>query len=94
MELEIREVRPDDAEAIVGILNPIIAAGVFTAFDTPFTSDSEREYIRTFPTRGVFVVAVKPADCFERRLPRPFAKDTRRYSRSFVRTTRRRCKHI
>jgi L-amino acid N-acyltransferase YncA len=62
MNVEIREARPDDADAIVGILNPIIAAGVFTAFDTPFTSDSEREYIRTFPTRGVFNVAVKPTD--------------------------------
>src|SRR5436309_8355518 len=62
MDLEIREARPDDADAIVGILNPIIAEGVITAFDTPFTSDSEREYIRTFPTRGVFVVAAKPTD--------------------------------
>lgn len=62
MDLEIREVRPDDADAIVGILNPIIAAGVFTAFDTPFTSDAEREYIRAFPTRGVFIVAVSPTD--------------------------------
>ena len=62
MELEIREARPDDAEAIVGILNPIIAAGVFTAFDTPFTPDFEREYIKSFPTRGVFIVAVKPID--------------------------------
>jgi L-amino acid N-acyltransferase YncA len=62
MDLEIREVRPDDADAIVDILNPIIAAGVFTAFDTPFTSDAEREYIRTFPPRGVFLVAVNTAD--------------------------------
>ncbi|MBE9018066.1 hypothetical protein IQ272_18335 [Chroococcidiopsidales cyanobacterium LEGE 13417] len=37
MELLIREVQADDAEAIVGILNPIIQAGVYTAFDTPFT---------------------------------------------------------
>jgi len=62
MELEIREARPDDAEGVVGILNPIIAAGVFTAFDTPFTPDAEREYIRNLPSRGVFVVAVRPTD--------------------------------
>ncbi len=62
MQLEIREARPDDAEAIVHILNPIIAAGVYTAFDTPFTSDAERAYIRTFPTRGVFLLAVRPTD--------------------------------
>jgi hypothetical protein len=29
MQLEIREARPDDAEAIVGILNPIVAAKGF-----------------------------------------------------------------
>ena len=62
MELEIREATPDDAEGIVGILNPIIAAGVFTAFDTPFTPAAEREYIRNLPSRGVFVVAVRPTD--------------------------------
>ena len=62
MELEIREARPDDAEAIVAILNPIIAAGMFTVFATPFTSDAERDYITRFPTRGVFLVAVTRID--------------------------------
>ncbi len=58
MDLLVREARPEDAEDIVGILNPIIEAGVFTAFDTPFTVDTEREYILNFPRRGVFHVAV------------------------------------
>jgi L-amino acid N-acyltransferase YncA len=62
LRLEIRDARPDDAEAIVAILNPIIAAGVFTAFDTPLTADVEREYIERFPRRGVFVVAATPTD--------------------------------
>jgi L-amino acid N-acyltransferase YncA len=62
MRLGIREARPDDAEAIVRILNPIIAAGVYTAFDTPFTPEFEREYIQKFPTRGVFLVAVDQTD--------------------------------
>lgn len=62
MQLHIRDARPEDAEALVGILNPIIAAGIYTAFDTPFTADAEREYIRTFPDRGVFHVAVRQAD--------------------------------
>jgi len=60
MQLTIREARPDDAEAIVRVLNPIIAAGVYTAFDTPFTPESEREYIRNFPARGVFLLALEP----------------------------------
>ena len=58
MELLVRDARPDDAEAIVGILNPIIVAGVYTAFDTPFTVEAEREYILKFPQRGIFHVAV------------------------------------
>jgi hypothetical protein len=37
MDLLVRDSRPDDAEAIVNILNPIIEAGVDTAFDTAFT---------------------------------------------------------
>ena len=60
--IHIREARPADAEAIVGILNPIIDAGVYTVFDTPFTAEAEREYIVKFPARGVFLVAVRHAD--------------------------------
>ena len=62
MSLSIREVRPDDAESIVGILNPIIEARVFTALDTPFTVEAERNYISNFPERGVFLVAVRQSD--------------------------------
>lgn len=58
MEVLIREVQVDDAEAIVDILNPIIQAGVYTAFDTPFTVEAEREYILHFPQRGIFHVAM------------------------------------
>lgn len=59
MELLIREVRPEDAEAIIRILNPIIEAGVYTVtvMDTPLTVEFEREYIANFPQRGVFHVA-------------------------------------
>ena len=45
MNLLIREARPEDAEAIVGIFNPIIEAGGYTVFDTAFTVEAEREYI-------------------------------------------------
>lgn len=57
MDIHIREVRPEDAEAIVGILNPIIEAGRFTALDTLLTSEKERQYIANFPSRGIFHVA-------------------------------------
>ena len=62
VSIEIRDATPDDAEAIVQILNPIIAARVYTAFDTPFTADAEREFLRTFPARGIFHVAVVTGD--------------------------------
>jgi len=62
MHLEIRDATPDDAEAIVGILNPIIAARVYTVFDTPFAVEAERAYIENLPRRGVFHITVSHAD--------------------------------
>ena len=45
-DLAVRDVEPGDAEDVVRILNPIIAARVYTVFDTPFSVDAERDYIR------------------------------------------------
>lgn len=59
MDIQIRDVRVEDADAIVAILNPMIAAGVYTVFDTPFAVEAERDFIRGFPARGVFHVAVE-----------------------------------
>ena len=56
--IEIRDVRIEDAEEILAILNPIIAARCYTALDTPFTVEEERDFIRTFPRTGIFLVAV------------------------------------
>ncbi len=57
MDLLIREVRSDDAEAILGILNPIIESGAYSALDTPFTVEDEAEFIGNFPRRGVLHLA-------------------------------------
>jgi ribosomal protein S18 acetylase RimI-like enzyme len=57
MPLLVREVRPDDAEAILSILNPIIESGAYSALDTPLTVEAEQEFIHSFPQRGVFHVA-------------------------------------
>ena len=62
MDLQVREAQPDDAEAIVRILNSIIEAGVYTVFDTPFSIEVERKYIANFPGRGIFHVAVRRQD--------------------------------
>lgn len=60
--LLIRDVRPSDAEGIVGVLNPIIEARRYTVFDEPFSVEVERAYIARFPPRGVWKVAVRAAD--------------------------------
>jgi len=62
MHLEIRDAAAADAEAIVAVLNPIIEARVYTAFDTPYTAEAERAYIETLPERALFHVAVNQAD--------------------------------
>jgi L-amino acid N-acyltransferase YncA len=61
-DLLVRDVAPVDAGAIVAILNPIIEARVHTAFDAPFTSEAERDYIIGFPPRGVWKVALRRTD--------------------------------
>src|SRR5687768_1888088 len=56
--LKVRDVKIEDAEEILAILNPIIAARCYTAMDAPFTVEEERKFIRTFPPRGIFLVAI------------------------------------
>jgi L-amino acid N-acyltransferase YncA len=56
----IRVVRPEDAEQIVAIFNPIIESGLYTIFDSPFSVEEEREFIHRFPARGIFHVATLP----------------------------------
>ncbi len=58
MCFRVRDVKGNDADSIVAILNPIIETGNFSAFDTPFTIEAERQYINAFPARGVFLVAI------------------------------------
>jgi L-amino acid N-acyltransferase YncA len=62
LALVVRDVDASDAEAIVRILNPIIDARVYTALDTPFSVEAERNYILNFPQRGVWKVAIRQSD--------------------------------
>ena len=62
LELSIRDARPADAESLVRILNPIIEARVYTAFDTPFSIEAERHYLVNFPPRGIWKVAIRRSD--------------------------------
>jgi L-amino acid N-acyltransferase YncA len=63
MDLQIRKAQPDDAEAIVAILNPIIDAGRYSVLDAPLTAELEQQYIAGFSPRGVFHVAELGRDC-------------------------------
>ena len=56
--IEIREAHEDDAGPIASILNSIIVLHTYTALDTPVTAEEERRFIRDFPSRGIFHVAV------------------------------------
>jgi L-amino acid N-acyltransferase YncA len=58
----VRPVRVDDAEGVVLVLNPIIEARTYTALDTPFSVNAERDFIRRFPARGIFHVATAEPD--------------------------------
>ena len=62
IDIIVRDVTVADAEAIVGILNPIIEARIYTVFDKPFSVEAERDYILKFPPRGVWKVAQRRAD--------------------------------
>jgi len=57
MDIAIREAHPDDAEAVVGILNPIIETGEYTVLEGPLSVPEERRFISSFPPRGIFHVA-------------------------------------
>jgi len=58
MLFSIRPVRESDAAAIVELLNPIIAAGTFTAMTETFSVADQVEFIRGFPVRGVYHIAI------------------------------------
>ena len=61
MHLIIREARPEDAEAVTAIFNPIIEDGRYTVFDAPFSVEAERAYLEALPQRGIFLLAVDAA---------------------------------
>ena len=61
MDLSIRDVGPDDAEAVLRILNPIIEARIYTALERRSAAGGTRLHRRP-PRRGIWKVAVRTAD--------------------------------
>lgn len=62
LQIDVRSAIVGDAEAITAILNPIIEARVYTAFDTTFTVEAERAFIQNLPARAVLHVAEDRTD--------------------------------
>ena len=58
MRISVQPATEDDAEAIVALLNPIIAAGTLTIIDEPLVADDERQFIRDLPDAAVFHLAI------------------------------------
>jgi L-amino acid N-acyltransferase YncA len=57
MDALIRKATVNDAEQIAAVLNGVIAEGVFTLFDRPFTTEEERAFIATLGPRSALFVA-------------------------------------
>ena len=76
MNLTIRPALATDALGIVNVINPIIEAGVYSAFDTPFSVEAERRYIEVLPPRGIFHVAVSDEKIVGFQSMEPFATYT------------------
>lgn len=76
IHLIIRPAVAGDASGIVNVVNPIIDAGVYTAFDTPFSVEAEQRYIEALPPRGIFHVAVSGEQIVGFQSMEPFATYT------------------
>jgi L-amino acid N-acyltransferase YncA len=62
MLVDVRDATPGDADGIVHVLNPIIEAGLYTVLDTLMTPATQRAFMERCSPRGVFLVAIDPAD--------------------------------
>lgn len=59
MEFYIRQASEADAASMAALLNPIIRAGTLTILDQPVTVAEQRAFIRGYPERGIFHVAIE-----------------------------------
>jgi L-amino acid N-acyltransferase YncA len=61
MKISVRPVREEDAGSIIELLNPLIAGRQHTVMDEEIHLADQVKFIRAFPDRGVFHVAVDSA---------------------------------
>jgi len=62
MEYSVRTVKEADAASIIELLNPIIQAGIYTVMDKQFSVDDQIDFIRGFPARGIYHIALDTYD--------------------------------
>jgi L-amino acid N-acyltransferase YncA len=62
MPMEIRRATVEDAASIAAVLNAVIAEGDLTAFEAPFSSDQERQFILSLGPRSILHVADEEGD--------------------------------
>ena len=53
----VRRATVDDAAPIADVLNGVIAEGMYTLFDTPFSVEEEREFLTSLSPRSAVFVA-------------------------------------
>jgi L-amino acid N-acyltransferase YncA len=58
MEYLIRKAREEDAKSIIELLNPIILAEKYTIMDEQISVNDQIDFIRGFPDRGIYHVAI------------------------------------
>ncbi len=58
MTFSIRPAREEDAASIIEVLNPLILAGNYTIMVEPLTLAEQIDFMRRFPERGVFHIAM------------------------------------
>lgn len=58
MDLTLRAAQETDAQGMLGILNPIICAGVYTRMGQVISLPEQVQFIREFPEAGIFTVAL------------------------------------
>jgi L-amino acid N-acyltransferase YncA len=58
MNIMVREARLKDAQSIINVLNPIIETKKYSVMVQTFTLEEETNFIKNFPERGIFHIAV------------------------------------
>jgi L-amino acid N-acyltransferase YncA len=62
MIITVREVRLEDAEGIINVLNPIIETKKYSAMVRRLTLERQQNYMQHFPEHGIFHVAVDESE--------------------------------